>query len=233
MAQIPSLALTREKGKALRTKIQGGWFSDDPHLYTDEQGKFVPSLTQVLKLQGLSDYFGVDEAVMENAARRGTEVHSLAAMYNKYGDLDPSWITKETQPYFSAYMDFLEHSGFQPDSAWTELPMIATIHGFKLGVTADAHGKMGRANVVLELKTTSARQPSWSIQTCLQECAIYQTNRCGRAKRYALMLMADGKYRLGEEHTDHDTDLAVGIAALRCVYWRMESGQDLRKRLQV
>ena len=44
-------------------------------------------------------------------------------------------------------------------------------------------------------------------------------------------LMKTGKYNLGAEHTNHEEDLANGIAALRNVYWRMDDGQDLRKRL--
>ena len=217
-----------------KIKIDGGWYESDPgHSYYDDLGRWVPSLTQCLKLAGLSDYSGVDPDVLENAARRGTEVHELAATYNRFGELDPAWLTDETTPYFNGYLQFLDDTGFKPDPQWTEVPMIATIHGMKVGVTPDCHGQHKRDNWVLELKATAARQASWSVQTALQECAIYKTTRCGRARRFALMLMKDGKYRLGEEHTNHDEDMDAGIAALKTVWWRLSHGQDLKKRLAI
>lgn len=214
-----------------RIKITGGWYDSDVHLYMDEQGKFVPSLTQCLKLTGLSDYTGVDVDVLENAARRGTEVHELAATYNRYGAVDPTWITEECEPYFGAYMYFLLDSGFQPDPRWTETPMIATVHGFKVGVTPDCFGWRRREQWLLEFKCTAARLPSWSIQTAIQEAAIFKTNRCGRVRRFALMLMKDGKYRLGDEHTEHETDWADAMAMLRVVWRRLQQGQELWRRL--
>ncbi len=212
-------------------KIPGGYYSDDPHCYWDEQERFVPSLTQVIKLQGLSDYSGIDKDVLENAARRGTEVHALAAAQNLYGEVDPGWITPETAPYFQAYLNFLRDTGFKPDPEWTERSIIATIHGFKVGITPDVHGSKGREKWLVELKCTSGRMRSWEIQTALQECGIYKSNHCGRVRRFALMLMKTGKYNLGPEHTNHEYDLANGIAALRNVYWRLDDGQDLQKRL--
>ena len=212
--------------------IPGGTFQDAPfHEYKDDKGKFVPSLTQVLKLQGLSDYSGINEDVLENAARRGTEVHSLAAAYNQYSEVDPTWITEETRPYFDAYLAFLADTNFKPDPLWTESSIITEIYGFKLGVTPDCYGTRGLDKWLVELKCTSTRQASWSIQTCLQEMAIYGSNHCGRVRRFALMLMKSGKYNLGDEHTNHEEDKANAIAALRNTYWRMSHGQDLRKKL--
>ncbi len=210
--------------------IPGGSFSEEGHLYRDESGAFIPSLTQVLKLQGLSDYGGIDPEVLANAARRGSEVHALAAAYNAYGECDPSWITEETQPYFDAYMDFLRDTHFKPDPAWVECAMIATIRGRKVGVTPDCYGKLGRDNAIVELKCTAAPQPSWSIQTCIQEFAIFNSAHCGRVKRFALMLMKTRKYKL-LEHTDHLEDETNALAALQNVYWRLAKGQDLRRML--
>ena len=206
--------------------IPGGTFDEDTHTYRDLSGRYIPSLTQVLKLQGLSDYSAVDPAVLENAARRGTEVHQLAAAYNKFGDVDPSWVTEETKPYFESYLEFLADTGFKPDPKWTESPMIATVCGFPLGITPDCFGKLGRNDAVLEFKAAAAEQPCWSIQTALQECGIYGSNRCGRAKRYALMLQKKGKAKL-REHVNHDEDLSNGIAALRNVHWRLARKQKL------
>jgi hypothetical protein len=215
------------------TQIPGGSFNDSPHEYRDEAGAWVPSLTQVLRLQGLSaDYGGISEDVMENAARRGTEVHQLAAAYNQFGEVDPGWITPETEPYFDAYLAFLKDTNFKPDPEWSERNLIATIYGFKIGITPDCHGTWGRTKAIIELKCTSSRHRSWELQTGLQEMGVYHSNVIGRVRRFALMLMKTGKYNLGKEHTNHEYDAANGIAALRNVWWRIEDGQDLRKLLQ-
>lgn len=213
-------------------QIPGGTFSDEPHCYFDEDKRFVPSLTQVLRLQGLSsDYGGIPEDVMENAARRGTEIHQLAAAYNQFGEVDPCWVTPETQPYFDAYLNFLRDTNFKPDPEWTERSMIATIHGMKVGITPDCHGIHGREKWIVELKCTSSRHRSWELQTAAQEMGIYNSNHVGRVRRFALMLMKTGKYNLGKEHTNHEYDAANSIAALRNVWWRIEDGQDLQKVL--
>jgi len=219
----------------VRIKIQGGWFQDEPfHAYFGDDGQFIPSITQVLKLTGISDYSGVDPAVLDAAAERGTKVHHLAAAFNRYGEVDPNWIEVEPElnGYFNAYMSFLSDSGFRPDPEWTEVPMIACVHGFRVGITPDCHGILRRDNCIIELKTTAARMPGWTIQTAIQECAIYKSNHCGRVRRFALMLMRDGKYRLGDEHTDHDNDMADGIAALRVVWRRIRDGQKVWEKVQ-
>jgi hypothetical protein len=215
----------------MRIKIEGGWFDEDGHAYYSDSGTRIPSLTQVLRLSGLTDYDGIDPDVLENAARRGTEVHVLAATYNQYGALDPAWITEECAPYFDAYRRFLDESGFKPDPAWVEKAMIVKIHGMALGCTPDLFGKLGRDQAVIELKATSAVHSGWSVQTALQELAIFRSSNVGRVRRFALQLFNDTKYRL-HSHTDHETDEAVGIAALRTVWWRIRDGQKIWQKLE-
>jgi hypothetical protein len=215
----------------MRTAIQGGWFCDDPHRYEDEQGNFVVSATQVLKLNGLSNYDDVADDVMENAARRGSLVHDLAFAHNKFGEVDPNWLTDETSGYFDGYLKFLSDTGFTPTGDWIEKGIICRIHNFAIGLTPDIFGKIGRDPWVVEIKAASAVQASWSIQTCLQELGIYGSNHCGRCRRGALQLFKDGRYKL-HPHTNHQEDEAVAIAALRLVHWRMNHGQDLQKKLQ-
>ncbi len=211
--------------------IHGGTFDSEGHLYRDANGLFVPSLTQVLKLQGLSDYSGIDPEVLENAARRGTEVHELAAAYNTYGEVDPSWITDETRPYFEAYLAFMRDTKFKPDPAWSERAMIVNIHNMPVGLTPDCFGRLGKWDAVVEIKAASAVQPSWSVQTGLQEMGIFRSNHVGRVQRFALQLFKNGNYKL-HPHTNHQEDEAVGIAALRLVHWRINHKQRVWEKLE-
>jgi hypothetical protein len=225
------------------TTIPGGTFCDDPHRYIDDAGNWVPSLTQVLKLAGLYDYGIIDNADLEpsgngngnlskfainmqNAARRGTLIHELIEVWNKEHDLDPNWVTDEIGGYFGGYRRFLADTGFVCDPTWAEAPMIATIRGMRIGMRPDVFGKMRRDKAVVEIKATAGVQAAWSIQTALQELGIHASNNVGRVRRYALQLFKDGRYKL-HEHSNHQQDEAVGIAALRLVWWRLEQGQKL------
>lgn len=210
----------------MKLPIQGGSYDDDIHAYYDEAGQRIPSITQVLSLQGLSDYSGVDPDVLANAARRGTAVHELAAWHNRFGEVDPTWVTPELEPYFNGYLKFLSDTGFAVEPAWVEKPVIGTICGMRLGLTPDCYGKLGRYGAIIEFKCTAAPQPSWSIQTAAQELIVFNSSRCGRVKRFALMLLKDGGYRL-IEHSNHEEDLQNLIAALRNVWWRIGAGQDV------
>lgn len=211
-------------------QIPGGTFHDEPHSYFDDAGVRVPSLTQCLKLCGLSDYDGADPEDMQNASRRGVQLHILAEAWNKFQDCDPSWITADIAGYFLGYQQFLLDTGFQPSPDWAEKPMIVCVAGFRVGMKPDLFGKLNRDDAIVEIKAASCVQASWSIQTALQELGIYQSSHVGRARRFALQLFPSGKYRM-HAHTKHAEDEGMGIAALRITHWRLEQGQNVWKHV--
>lgn len=207
--------------------IPGGTFDDVAHVYRDKKGQFVPSLTQILDLCGFYNYAGVDRQTMEKAAARGTLVHSLAEMHAKYGVIDETWVTDEVKPYIDAYLTFLDETGFTPDPDVTEQPMIASYCGMKYGVKPDLIGVRNGSKqpVVMELKTTAAASPEvWGIQTVGQAIAKFGEVRYVEARRHALQLKPDGKYRMFT-FTEHDA--LVFHSALVCVWYRLKMGQKL------
>lgn len=207
--------------------IPGGTYDDDLHLYRDTSGKYVPSITQVLKFTGLSSYSAaISKEVMENASRRGTIVHQAAWAFAKYRDVDPSWLTDETEPYFAAYRKFLHETGFQPDPEFVESPMIACVHGMAFGCTPDVLGSRGKFPHVVELKTVATAQRSWAFQTAAQELARFNTNQCGRARRMAVQLLKDGKYKVNV-YEQHAYDCHVFVSALTVVHERLSGGEKL------
>jgi len=209
--------------------IRGGTFDDALHSYRDTDGRWVPGLTSILKLQGLSNYPTngvVKQEVMENASERGVAVHAIAWSYARHRDVDPTWITPELEPRYEALRAFFSETGFTPDIDWLERPMVASVHNMKFGLTPDALGVRDKWPQIVEFKACDTEQRSWAIQTCAQELGYFQTNRCGRAKRMAVMLKSDGKYRCCQ-HEDHERDTATFIAALSLVYWRLDAGQRL------
>lgn len=208
------------------THIPGGSFCTEPHRYDDEYGNFIPSLTQVLKLQGLSCFDGADPDDMANAARRGDLLHGVVEVHNREGEVDPNWVTEEIAGYYEGFLAFERDTGFKVDPSWTEKPMIATINGLQIGLKPDCFGKIGRYDALVELKAASSVQPSWSIQTAMQELAIYKSQHVGRARRFALQLFKNGRYKL-HPHQNHQEDERIGIEALDLVWWRLRQGQRL------
>lgn len=210
-------------------KIPGGTYSDDPHEYFDESGRWVPSLTQCGKLSGMVQLYG-DADVVANAARRGSEVHKIAGFFNRFREIDETWLTEENGGYFAGYQQFLKESGFVPDPAWVETPMVVNIHGFPVGVTPDVFGTFTslRVNAVIELKTVASPQPFWAVQTAIQEVARYKSKALGHVRRHSLILFKDARYKLLPPY-ENPHDLDDGIAMLRTVHWRLRNGHNLRQ----
>lgn len=63
--------------------IKGGTleYFDDTHTYLYD-GLILPSVTQILGVKYRNDYASVPPAVLENAAKRGTEIHKAIENFN-------------------------------------------------------------------------------------------------------------------------------------------------------
>ena len=82
-------------------------FDEEAHIYR-LRGEEVPSVTQLLKLLPDNDYANIPEAVLYNAARRGTAVHEAIEYYTLYGIEEYS---EECEPYMAAFKAFWEGFG--------------------------------------------------------------------------------------------------------------------------
>lgn len=60
-------------------------YIDETHTYIAD-GIIVPSITQMLKVKFGGKYNGVSKATLENAARKGTEVHEAIERYCRSGE---------------------------------------------------------------------------------------------------------------------------------------------------
>lgn len=61
-------------------------YIDETHTYLVD-GVIVPSITQILKVKFGNKYNGVSKAVLNNAAKKGTEVHEVIENYCKTGEV--------------------------------------------------------------------------------------------------------------------------------------------------
>jgi len=210
--------------------IQGGWYDAASHGYYDEKGKWVPSVTQILSLCGLSDYSRVNPEVLEAKRAIGNEVHDLCATIDKYGCIDMDWVSESAKPYVEAYQLFREQRRFVPDADKVEVPIIACVGGMAFGCTPDAPGMLDGYAAILERKCVQAPLASWAVQTAFQEFALHKTSFCGRTQRFALQLKKNGRYRI-DSHEDHKKDASRAIAALTIVYARIDCGEKVWESL--
>lgn len=60
-------------------------YEDETHTYKVD-GKVLPSITQIMKLDFGHKYDGVDEEVLKNASERGTFIHNVIEKYCKTGE---------------------------------------------------------------------------------------------------------------------------------------------------
>ena len=172
-------------------RIEGGTFDTDSHRYLNEQGVWVPSVTQIISSVRYSDFGGVLPSVLENAANRGSMCHWLTEAYDADGELPPPSTSDEIQMRFDAYREWRERERFVPDKI--EYPVIASVYGMQFGCTLDRTGTIGGQRCIVELKFTSQPSRTWGIQLAAQEIAITKSPAIGQYLRVVCHVNSKGK----------------------------------------
>lgn len=210
--------------------------SRDTSLYwVERDGKKVrlPSVTEVLKIAGFSDYPGVNAEVLENARRRGEAVHKYLESEDVLrlpGEEPP----EEIRGYVDAYRRWRDDVGFEIEG--NEAPVVAEKHGY--AGTVDRWGVLTKYEplpAVVDLKCTARLEPSVDPQLAGYEIGLDHPRRVdgplGRLHRVAVQLKPDGTYRMetsfarpGREPTLKNAAYGDWFAALRVTHWRIRHG---------
>ena len=169
-------------------------FNAERHEYS-YGGRIVPGVTSLL--QSLHSFAGVPLDVLEEAQHRGSSVHA-ACHYLDDDDLVEDQLRTqqpEVHAYLPAYRKFLHDC--TPNYRAIEVPVFHKT--LRYAGTPDRLGELTYAgkrvlDAVIDLKTSVASHPCWSIQ-----CAAY-AHAAGRpsARQFSLQLRNDGTYRLKE-----------------------------------
>jgi hypothetical protein len=184
-------------------------FEEDPHRYVTANGIVCPSITQMMSAVGIYDFSKVPKDILENAKRRGKNVHRWCAEFDRHGWVDETWMEDDERPYLSAWIKFRHESKFVVRSV--EVPMLRPINGVLVGGTPDVIGFLGPTLTTIERKACRAKHPGWGVQTALQEMLITGKPRIGHMERIAVQLKPDGTYSV-QPHTDAtDGDCALAI----------------------
>ncbi len=180
-------------------------------------GERVPSVTEILKLCGLSNFSGIAPDVLENARRRGVAVHAWTEMLDQ-GFLAPTDSPdEEIAGYVAAYLEFKEKAGFEI----THIEHVVVSESYRYAGTLDRAGYLRnlaepQEQIVLDIKNVASVSPSTRLQLAGYSLA------CDIKGRASLQLRADGTYRLARYRDDHDTP--DWLSCVRVAHFQLRHG---------
>jgi hypothetical protein len=191
-------------------------FDAEHHLYFLDDVN-IPTLTEILKAEGIFDFIGVPETSMIAAAQFGTAVHKMFELLCK-GTLDEDTVSAPLLPYLQGCKKFL--SDFEPViyPEWIESPMCS--QKLRFGCTPDAIMSIKNKLTIVEIKSSSTMPPATAIQTAGQQIAFeesFEPVRC----RIGIHLRPDGSYKPFEYKSLMDK--TIFISALNTWRWKREN----------
>ena len=186
-------------------------FDPRKHEYTTEDGRRLPSVTEICNLAtGDTPVKDIPSDRLKAAMARGTYVHAGTVLFDE-GRLAWDEVTEESRPYLEAYRLFRDETGW-------EIIESETIGGLSTHAgTLDRVFQGDEREILVDLKTGGSQK--WH---CVQ-LAGYGTIRGDFATRdyAALYLTRKGTYSI-LKYTVEEMMTAHGIfmAALRLWWWR-------------
>lgn len=189
-------------------------FDEQTHTYTDEHGRVLPSVTQILAPLSANAYRGVPQEVMDNAAAIGTAVHKMIEL-DVQGVLDESSLHPSIAQYLPAWRRFLVESSFQV--LGSEMRVASRRYGY--AGTLDLYGLIHGQHALIDAKRVAQVQRTTGPQTAGYEIALREETglpATARVDRYALQLIGD-RFRL-LPLTD-PADARVFLSALTLHNW--------------
>lgn len=162
-------------------------YDDINHIYR-LNSQVIPSTTQILSEEGLSDYSYADES----DRMFGRAGHKLTELWDKK-ILDTTTTSPLLIPYLEGYKKFLRDFKVKVFSEWIERPICSLV--WKYGVTPDRIAEVASKLTVYEIKFSSDLAPSVAIQTAAQKIAIEENSKLKIKQRLGLRLIP-GDYRI-------------------------------------
>ena len=123
-------------------------FEEQKHIYK-LNGIVIPSVTTVMKPLSSALYKGIDEAVLNAAAKKGTAVHNAVENYTRFGIVD---INPEYQGYMDAYISWCEN--FSPQPIASESKIYHKI--LRYAGTSDMIAMIDEKLILIDFKTSSS-----------------------------------------------------------------------------
>lgn len=168
--------------------MRGLKFYDEGHIY-EYRGERIPSVSEILRFMSREVYGDIDKYVLDNAAQRGTAVHSATEALDRYGTVECS---EDIYGYIQAYARFLNEHTVE----WKYIEAPIAHRRMKYAGTIDRAGIVDGCFAIVDLKTNAAiKKPLVKAQ--LNGYRKLLTERRERIENlYCLQLLPDGRYRL-------------------------------------
>jgi hypothetical protein len=187
-------------------------YEEDRHLYRNRHGIVRPSVTESLKAQGIFDFSRVKPDVLENARRRGKNVHKWCAEYDTYHFCDETWMAEDEVGYYDAWLRFRRE--VKPQIIDVERPMLGLIGGIEVGGTPDVIAWIGAWRWIIDRKCCASKHPGWALQLADYVMLKTQRSRCDGWGRMSVQLFPTGDYSLAVYEDSRDADVALAAVVL-------------------
>lgn len=180
------------------------------HEYKDN-GRIIPSVTQILNGVGLIDFSGIPSRVLDIAKERGTTVHLITELLDR-DELDESTIDPDLIGYVDAYRKFVEEYHIAKITAIEKLVYSDAKHLGYAG-TLDRKAVLSTGlKLLYDIKTTAEKSQVHALQVTAYELADGEKmDQLG-----CVYLAADGKY----EFQPYDRCVSGWLAALQLYKWK-------------
>lgn len=185
-------------------------FDEEAHKYFID-GKNVPSVTEITGIITNKGMMKLSPYMLDNAARRGTEIHEITQLIDYGVDVDEIEITPDIAGYIEAYLAFLRD--YRPK--WTMIEQPVTSYLLKYAGRLDRFGEIGGKRTVVDIKTVASADRlakiAWSTQT-QGYAAADDISKYGEVEsRLIVQLKPNGKY---VAHDCDKNDKKYGIDSL-------------------
>ena len=188
-------------------------FNKETHIYR-LNNKIIPSVTQVLQAEGITDYSYADESDRE----WGQAGHKITELWDR-GVLDKRTVSKPLIPCLEAWKKFLSDFKVKVILDWIERPICS--HRYRYGVTPDRLCLIDGIYTLVELKFASGIQKGTRIQLAAQKIAVTEYLKTQRIRRWALQITKEGK---GIPHFfNNKADESIWISAINLWRFRDEN----------
>lgn len=184
-------------------------YDDKEHIYRLND-KIIPSCTQILSEEGISDYTFCDDSD-KNFGKAG---HKVTELWDKC-TLDIDTVAESLYPYLLGYQKFLADFKVSVLQEWIEKPNYSL--KWEYGVTADRVAIVNGKLSVYEIKFSSSLARSVAIQTVAQKVAIEEQSKLKIQQRIGLQLLPND-YKV--EFYNNPIDERIWLSAALLNKWK-------------
>lgn len=193
-------------------------FTEATHIYADVNGIMRPSVSQIIKSEGLISFAGISPSVLERKRQLGSLVHKVTELYDQGEDLNNYEIPEEVWPYFDGWVNFRNDCGFEP--RFIEQQMLAQVHGMWYGMKLDSEGPIDGEPHIIEKKCGASEHPAWGVQLAGYAMGKYPTEKVKPA-RAAVQLGTQFPRNYKVFPYREDSDYTVWMNSLANTLWKI------------